>query len=168
MTNQQKVQLYRANKNNPLRKQYLKEYKEVTKSKFNSVWILNIVLAFVIGIIFLNTMEDDFWSWILCIVGLLNLAVMVLSIVMDMRGTLSKMHFSAEIEALNKKYEKLGYIHDDIESVLNKCYDLDARTSTFTCPFTGQEYYGLEGNQKCVSNSQNCPVRKAFMENEYQ
>lgn len=167
MTNRYKVELYRKNKNNPLRAEYLKEYKQITESKFGNVWIVNLVLAIVIGIIFFSMEVSDLAGWVLFF-GIVNLVIMALSISMSTRGKAAKSYFSGEIKELDEKYEKKGYVFDGIDSVVfGDCYDFDNGTHIFTCPFTGETYYGIEGNKKCVQNSSQCPIKEKFIEEEY-
>lgn len=146
MSNYDKVSLYRANKNNPLREEYLKEYDQLPE--YNTV-----IIAIVIGIIFfsINDLSNEHIIIPVICIGIVNLIAMY---------KFFPRKSSEEIQKLNDKYKEKGFVFDDIQSVINgDCYDYDESTHIFTCPFTGEEFYGVEGNKHCVQNSIHCPVK---------
>lgn len=160
MSNYNKVRLYRENKDNPLREEYLKEYAKLPEYNTGKFFIA-VIISIIIGFIFFSI--DDLSNEhiiipVICI-GIVNLIVMY---------KFFPRKSSEEIQKLNDKYKEKGFVFDDIHSVIyGNCYDYDESTHIFTCPFTGEEFYGVEGNKHCVQNSIHCPIKEKFKDEEY-
>lgn len=162
MKNSEKINLCLKNKNNPLRKDYLKDYKTIVESTGNNYWIINAVLFFIFAALYIGgwIYFANFFRYVVIVLGLINL---IIGHILFMRSDgdsnkLQTAEFREKIENLNDKYAKRGYIHDDIDSLYScsgKCGEYDDCREQFVCsvdfmPLTYEKRKWCQTEGNCV------------------
>ena len=89
MKNSEKINLCIKNKNNPLRKEYMNDYKTIVESTGNNYWIINAVLFFVFAILYLVGwiyFDFDFAQCFRCVVIVFGLINLILGLILLMKS----------------------------------------------------------------------------------
>lgn len=147
--NSHRIQRFLFNQNLPNYKEvnqnYKNEYNQILKSTANPLKAKRtkrpLILFFLFGAAFSITVKIDApaFGWAIIIMGIIN-AVILFMRLDDMpigeERILNDPKAAKRLQELDEKYEKLGYVFDDFNSLYSnygKCGDFDQSTGRYQC-----------------------------------